>query len=67
MSVKSSDLELYATDDLDKSALKIEAKTAQTTLTAPDKAFFSTPIVSLLSTADPDHFITNLQIFNLSL
>ena len=61
MSVKSSDLELYATDDLDKSALKIEAKTAQTTLTAPDKAFLATPIVSLLSTADPDHFITNLQ------
>jgi len=61
MSVKSTDLELYASDDLDKSPLKIEAKTAQTTLTAPDKAFFVTPVVSLLSTADPDHLILNLQ------
>jgi hypothetical protein len=61
MSVKSTDLELYATDDLDKSALKVEAKTAQTTLTAPDRTFLRIPILALLGTADPDHFILNLQ------
>ena len=63
MAEKSSNLELYASDDLDKKSLIVNAASNVTRLEAPDKLVLATPVVQLSGSTDPDHDIADLASY----
>ena len=63
MAEKSSNLELYASDDLDKKSLIVNASSNVTRLEAPDKIVLATPVVQLSGSTDPDHDVADLASY----
>jgi hypothetical protein len=63
MAEKSSNLELYASDDLDKKSLIVNASSNVTRLECPDKLVIASPVVQLSGSTDPDHDITDLASY----